>query len=327
MNIKTGILRELKKTKEYISGQALCEKFGVSRTAVWKVINQLKEEGYDIASVTNKGYILNERPDILSTCEIESELEDGFVTNILYYDEIDSTNTKAKLLGEEGAPTGTLVVSDCQLSGKGRRGKSFDSPAGQSIYMTILLRPDIEPYKASMLTIITAMAVRNSLEEVCGIKGGIKWPNDIVVQGKKLCGILTEMSAELMQVNYVVVGIGINVNNDDMPQELSEVAVSAKMITGRKWKRSSIIARVMHWFGIYYDRFMQTKDLSGIRDEYNSYLINYNDEIVVIKEKDSYSAIARGLAEDGELIIERDGHLEKIMSGEVSVRGVYGYGR
>ena len=218
------------------------------------MINQLKSEGYDIDSVQNKGYKIISYPDILSKSEIESNMQPhGFVKEVVFYDVTDSTNTRAKMFGEEGKPGGTLVVADCQQMGKGRRGRSFDSPKGQSIYMTILLRPDISPVKASMVTIIAAMAVRKAVAEVCSIETGIKWPNDIVADGKKICGILTEMSAEPDSVNYVVVGIGINVNNSSMPKEIEDVAVSLKMLTGKEYKRSNIIAEVMKWFGIGYD--------------------------------------------------------------------------
>lgn len=324
--MKTRILEELKNADGYISGQKLCEKCGVSRTAIWKTINQLKQEGYDIHSVTNRGYRLMAYPDILSQSEIESALEAGGIeSGVLYYDTVDSTNTKAKLLGEQGSPSGTLVVADCQQSGKGRRGRSFDSPRGQSIYMTLLLRPDIPPTKASMITILAAMAVRSGLEEICAIKPLIKWPNDIVVNGKKICGILTEMSAEPDCINYVAVGIGINVNNDDMPEELQNVAVSVKQLTGAAHRRSPVIASVMKWFDVYYQRFLSTEDLSLVKEEYDSYLIHRGRDIEIIKGSGSYRAKSLGIAEDGELLIERDGRTETVISGEVSVRGVYGY--
>lgn len=326
MDIKTKVLMELKKTDAYVSGQDICESCGVSRTAVWKVINQLKSEGYEIDSVTNKGYRIIKAPDILSKSELESVIpQGGIVSSIVYFEETDSTNTRAKLLGEEGVEHGTLVVADCQTTGKGRRGRSFSSPAGQSVYMTFLLRPDISPTKASMLTIVSAMAVRSALSEACGIDVRIKWPNDIVADGKKLCGILTEMSAELTKVNYVAVGIGINVNNEKMPKDIENVAVSARILTGKSFRRSIIIGSVCKWFGIYYDKFIKTLDLSLIKEEYNSYLIHMNREIEIIKNGEKYTAKSLGLADDGELLIEREGRTEKVISGEVSVRGVYGY--
>lgn len=326
MDIKTKVLMELKGADTYVSGQDICVRCGVSRTAIWKIINQLKNDGYEIDSVTNKGYKIIKAPDILSKSEIESIMpKGGIINNVIYFDETDSTNTRAKLFGEEGMADGTLVVADCQNMGKGRRGRSFSSPSGQSIYMTFLLRPDIPPTKASMITILSAMAVRNALKEVCGIDALIKWPNDIVADGKKICGILTEMSAELTKVNYVVVGIGINVNNEKMPEDIESVAVSARMLTGKTQRRSLIIGSVCKWFGIYYDNFIDSLSLSHIKEEYNKYLIHMDREVEIVKGNEKYRAKSLGLADDGELLIERDGKTETVMSGEVSVRGVYGY--
>ncbi len=326
MDIKTRVLMELKGADSYVSGQDLCERWGVSRTAVWKVINQLKSEGYEIDSVTNKGYKLTKLPDILSKSEIESVIPTGGIVNkVIYFDETDSTNTRAKLFGEEGMADGALVVADCQNMGKGRRGKSFTSPRGQSVYMTFLLRPDIPPVRASMITILSAMAVRSGLREICGIDTLIKWPNDVVADGKKICGILTEMSAELTKINYVVVGIGINVNNKKMPKDIENVAVSARMLTGREQGRSLIIGSVCKWFGAYYHKFLSTLDLSLIKEEYNKYLINYNKEVEIVKERESYRAKSLGIDDEGRLLVEREGKIEAVLSGEVSVRGVYGY--
>lgn len=326
MNIKTKVLMELKGADTYVSGQYICERWGVSRTAVWKAINQLKDEGYEIDSVTNKGYKIIKSPDILSESEIKSVMPMGGIVNkVIYFDETDSTNTRAKLFGEEGMADGTLVVADCQNKGKGRRGRSFSSPRGQSIYMTFLLRPDISPVKASMITILSAMAVRSALSEICGIDSFIKWPNDVVADGKKICGILTEMSAELTKINYVAVGIGINVNNEKMPKDIENVAISARMLTGRVQRRSLIIGSVCKWFGIYYDKFINTLDLSLIKEEYNQYLINYNKEVEIVRDNESYRAKSLGIDDEGRLLVERDGKTETVLSGEVSVRGVYGY--
>ena len=326
MDIKTKVLMELKGTDTYVSGQDICERYGVSRTSVWKIINQLKDEGYEIDSVTNKGYKIIKTPDILSKSEIESVIPiEGIVNNVIYFDETDSTNTRAKLFGEEGAADGTLVVADCQNMGKGRRGRSFSSPRGQSIYMTFLLRPDILPIRASMITILSAMAVRSALSEICGIDSLIKWPNDVVADGKKICGILTEMSAELTKVNYVVVGIGINVNNEKMSKDIENVAISARMLTGSIQRRSLIIGSVCKWFGIYYDKFISTQNLSLIKEEYNQYLVNFDKEVEIVRDNESYRAKSLGIDDEGRLLVERDGKTETVLSGEVSVRGVYGY--
>ena len=212
--MKTEILRMLREADGYISGQELCNKFGVSRTAVWKAINQLKEAGYEIDAVQNKGYILKAAPDIMNQNELKSIMNTSWAgQELLYFDSIDSTNTKAKELAEAGYPNGTLVVSDSQSAGKGRRGRSWESPSGTGIFMTLMLKPDINPNNASMLTLVAALAVAKAISEITGEKALIKWPNDIVMNGKKVCGILTEMSAQFDYINNIVIGIGINVHN------------------------------------------------------------------------------------------------------------------
>ena len=209
--MKAEILRLLRETDGYVSGQELCNQFGVSRTAVWKAINQLKEAGYEIEAVQNKGYHLVSVPDRMDEVELASIRKTEWAgAETYYFDKIDSTNTKAKELAEEGHPSGTFVVADQQTAGKGRRGRSWDSLPGTGIYMTLMLKPDINPNHASMLTLVTAMAVANAMHRVTGAEALIKWPNDIVINGKKICGILTEMSAQFDYINHIVIGIGIN---------------------------------------------------------------------------------------------------------------------
>lgn len=327
--MKTKVLELLKETDGYVSGQDICNMLGVSRTAVWKVIGKLKEEGYDIEAVKNKGYRMLKSPDILSKSEIECCLNIPY--NVIYFDDIDSTNNYAKLIAEQGQSDKTIVVADHQSRGKGRRGRSFISPAGVGAFMTFLLRPDIHPAKASMLTIIAAMAVRDAVEKVASIKCKIKWPNDIISDGKKICGILTEMSSEIEHINYVVVGIGVNINNDSFPDEIKDVATSIKIelennnMESDKINRNEIVAKIIESFDYYYEEFLKNQNLSSIKDEYNSHLVNLNAEVFVLKGDDSYRAVAKGIDETGELIVEKDGKLQKVMSGEVSVRGVYGY--
>ena len=236
--MKSEILRLLKENDTYISGQQLCEQFQVSRTAIWKVIDQLKKEGYQIEAVRNKGYRLIESPDVMSKAEIDSLVDTKWAgKNVIYYDETDSTNNRAKEAGNNKEPHGTLFVADMQMAGKGRRGRVWKSPSGSSIYMTILLYPDIPPVKAPQLTLIMAIAVAEGIREVTGLETKIKWPNDIVVNGKKICGILTEMSTEIDYINHVVIGVGINVNQDTFPDDIKETASSLKMELGKQIKK------------------------------------------------------------------------------------------
>ena len=294
--MKSEILRLLKENDTYISGQQLCEQFQVSRTAIWKVIDQLKKEGYQIEAVRNKGYRLIESPDVMSKAEIDSLVDTKWAgKNVIYYDETDSTNNRAKEAGNNKEPHGTLFVADMQMAGKGRRGRVWKSPSGSSIYMTILLYPDIPPVKAPQLTLIMAIAVAEGIREVTGLETKIKWPNDIVVNGKKICGILTEMSTEIDYINHVVIGVGINVNQDTFPDDIKETASSLKMELGKRIKRSGLIAAVMKNFEKYYEIFQETEDLSGLKELYNSMLVNKDREVKVLEPGNEYKAYAIGI--------------------------------
>ena len=325
---KKDVLKVLKENDGYVSGQVLCEKLGVSRTAVWKVINQLKDEDYNIESVSNKGYNILSRPDILNDYEIESEIgfEEGFISKIKYFDEIDSTNNEAKRNGELASQSGILYITESQTGGRGRRGKAWVSPKGSGIWMSLLFKPNVTPNKASMLTIVSAMAIKAAINKVCpDAKCMIKWPNDIVLNGKKVCGILTEMSAELEYIHYVVIGIGINVNTLDFPDEIKDIASSLYKETGSKIKRSDIILEFSREFKRLYDIFLKEKDLRDLVNEYDGMLINKGREVVTTGDVE-ISGIAVGINSLGELIIKlKDGTLREVRAGEVSVRGLYGY--
>ena len=325
--MKSEILRLLKENDAYISGQQLCEHFHVSRTAVWKVIEQLKKEGYQIEAVRNKGYRLIDSPDVMSRAEIESLMNTTWAgKKVVYYDETDSTNNQAKAYGEKGEAHGTLFVADMQAAGKGRRGRVWVSPAGSSIYMTILLHPDVLPTKAPQLTLVMAMAVAEGIRKVTGLETKIKWPNDIIVNGRKVCGILTEMSTEIDYINYVVIGDGINVNQETFPEEIRDTATSLKIETGSSVRRSVLIATIMECFEQFYEVFMTTDDLSGLQERYNAMLVNLGREVRVLEPGNEYEAHALGINRTGELIVRTvDGQEKEIYAGEVSVRGVYGY--
>ena len=287
--MKSEILRLLKESDTYISGQQLCEQFQVSRTAIWKVIDQLKKEGYQIEAVRNKGYRLIESPDVMSKAEIESLVDTKWAgKNVVYYDEIDSTNNRAKEAGDNGAAHGTLFVADMQVAGKGRRGRVWKSPSGSSIYMTILLYPDIPPVKAPQLTLLMAIAVAEGIQEV--------------------------------------IGVGINVNQDTFPDDIKATASSLKLELGKSVKRSELIAAVMKSFEKCYEIFIETEDLSGLQELYNSMLVNRDQEVKVLEPGNEYKAHAIGINQTGELIVRTpDGKEKEIYAGEVSVRGVYGY--
>ena len=325
--MKEEILRLLRSADGYISGQELCNRFGVSRTAVWKAINQLKEAGYEIEAQQNKGYRLKAAPDLMTEAEIKSLMHTDWVAKeVLYFDTIDSTNTKAQELAEKGYPSGTLVVADKQESGKGRRGRSWVSPSGTGIFMTLMIKPDINPNNASMLTLVAALAVAKAITSVTGEEAMIKWPNDIVVNGKKVCGILTEMNAQFDYINHIVVGIGINVHNESFLEEISQMASSLMIEAGgKRFHRAQIIAETMSYFEQYYDTFLQTQDLSALVREYDELLVNMNKAVRVLDPKEPFDGKAMGITPKGELIVDTWESRKLVSSGEVSVRGIYGY--
>lgn len=325
--MKEEILRLLRSADSYISGQELCNRFGVSRTAVWKAINQLKEAGYEIEAQQNKGYKLMAAPDLMTEAEIKSLMHTEWVAKeVLYFDTIDSTNTKAQELAEKGYQSGTLVVADKQESGKGRRGRSWVSPSGTGIFMTLMIKPDINPNNASMLTLVAALAVAKAITSVTGEEALIKWPNDIVVNGKKVCGILTEMNAQFDYINHIVVGIGINVHNESFPEEISQMASSLMIEAGgKRFHRAQIIAETMSYFEQYYDTFLKTQDLSALVREYDKLLVNRNKSVRVLDPKEPFDGKAMGITPKGELIVDTWESRKLVSSGEVSVRGIYGY--
>ncbi len=324
--MKTELLRLLRGVDGYVSGQELCRRLGVSRTAVWKAIRQLKDAGYEIEAVQNRGYRLLGVPDILSETELKSVRRTEWVgEEIFCFPVVDSTNTKAKQLAEEGCQAGALVVAERQEAGKGRRGRDWDSSAGSGIYMTLVLRPDIRPDNASMLTLVAALAVSVAIENRAGVAAGIKWPNDIVLNGKKVCGILTEMSAQSDYVNHIVVGIGINVHNEAFPKELAQTATSLWQETGMHCNRAALIGEVLWQFEHFYKIYLRTQDLSALAEEYKSRLVNLHKKVNVLDPEKPFEGIAVGITPRGELIVDTDDGSRLVSAGEVSVRGIYGY--
>lgn len=325
--MKNKILEKLQNSDGYVSGQELCELLGVSRTAVWKNIQALKNEGYVIEGVNNKGYRLVSEPDVMSEEKISKYLETRtFARKLYYYDETDSTNTRAKIVGETDCVHGALFVANEQTAGKGRRGHSWNSDKGTTISMSYLLKPDIDISCVSRITLVSAVALARAFSKVDGVKPQIKWPNDVLSDGKKMVGILTEMSSEGTDISYVVVGIGINVYNRSFPEDIADKATSILLENGKGCDRSWFIAQVSNEFEKLYDEFIKNKDLGFLVDEYNSYLVNRDKQVYVIEgdKKTEYTAL--GLLKDGGLLVrDADGEVHDIISGEVSVRGIYGY--
>ena len=238
--------------------------------------------------------------------------------------ETDSTNLWIKRLAKEGASEGTIALAEFQSAGRGRLGRSWEVPEGTSVMMSILLRPKFEPQYAPTLTLVMGMAVAKAVKSL-GFDVSIKWPNDVVVSHKKICGILTEMGVRDGKIDYAVIGVGINVNIREFPEEMADKATSLYLESGREFDRSQIPGLVMEAFEEYYEKFAATCDLSGLKEEYESILANYNQPVRVLA-KEPYEGVARGITDGGELLVEKtDGTIVAVSAGEVSVRGLYSY--
>lgn len=286
----------------------------------------LKTEGYQIEATRNKGYRIVAEPDVLTESAIGSQLRTKKIGGMIYaYDEIDSTNTEAKRLAEQGASDGTLITANYQSAGRGRRGRTWESPVGSTICMSVILRPDIAPVNASMLTLVMALSVSKAIEKVSGLETQIKWPNDIIINKKKVCGILTEMSAEVDYIHYIIIGCGINTGSMDVSPEVESKATSL-LAEGKNVNRAHLVAEVLTCFEEEYERFLKAGDLSLLLEEYNSRLVNIGKEVKILDPLQEYHAIADGINESGELIVTKeDGTKQAVYAGEVSVRGIYGY--
>ena len=238
--------------------------------------------------------------------------------------ETDSTNLWIKRLAKEGAPEGTLALAEFQSAGRGRLGRSWEVPEGTSVMMSILLRPKFEPQYAPTLTLVMGMAVAKAVKNL-GFDVSIKWPNDVVVSHKKICGILTEMGVRDGKIDFAVIGVGINVNIREFPEEMADKATSLYLESGREFDRSQLPGLVMEAFEEYYEKFAATCDLRGLKEEYESILANYNQPVRVLA-KEPYEGVARGITDGGELLVEKtDGTIVAVSAGEVSVRGLYSY--
>jgi BirA family biotin operon repressor/biotin-[acetyl-CoA-carboxylase] ligase len=282
----------------------------------------------------NHGKEFNMEYKQLDPISIENKMTTkDFGKRVIYYEEIDSTNTAAKELGKQTGNHGALVLAEEQNQGKGRLGRDWSSPKGSGIFMTIVLQPQILPVHASMLTLVAALAVNQGIRKVTGLDSYIKWPNDIVVNGKKVCGILTEMSTMNDKLECVVIGMGINANRDVFPEELKKTATSLKLECKKEVERTELIVAIMEYLEQYYVLFGQTESFIDMVTEYNEVLINRNKQVRIIGAHKEYTGTALGINETGALLVQTEEQhqgittsaIKTVVSGEVSVRGMYGY--
>ena len=325
---KDKVLVLLKNAADYLSGEAMSKEIGVSRAAIHMAVNKLRGEGYEISSVTNKGYRLENSVDQLTEGEIVSRFSKPRKAKIICLESTDSTNTRLKELALQGAENGTVVVANEQTAGRGRLGRSFQSAKNTGIYMSMLLRPQGGPAHISEITAWVSVCVARAIERVTGVKPGIKWVNDIVMNQKKICGILTEMALEGESgfIQYLIVGIGVNVHNkdEDFPEELREIASSLDEQTGEFVNRGDLVAAIIEELDVMFERWPNHKDL--YLTYYRQVCVTTHKKVRVIRGKKECLGDALEVTDDFGLRVRyEDGEEENVSSGEVSVRGMYGY--
>ena len=305
----------------YLSGEEMAKRLGVSRTAVWKHIQELRRDGYDIVSHSRSGYSLQSAPDTLRPEEIKNGLRTRRIgREIRFYPTVDSTNLEAKRLAQQGAPDGLIVVAEEQGKGRGRLERSFFSPAGKGIWFSVILRPDFLPQEAPKCT---AVAVAQAAEDF-GMKVGIKWPNDVLADGRKLVGILTEMSAEMERIHYVIIGTGINVNiaEEDFPEDLRDKATSLSQVKGEEIPRAAFFRAVLEHMDALYDSILR-EGFAEVFSMWRRYSITLGQMVRVIDArggKDAFTGRAVDIDEDGALLVDTAEGRRRVLAGDVSIR-------
>lgn len=303
----------------YVSGAQISRTLGVSRTAVWKQIGLLRELGYDIEAIPSKGYHLVSAPDTLIAAEIQSELGTWIIgREVLYFSETDSTNIRAHEAGEQGAAEGTVVIADTQSAGKGRLGRRWTSPPGINLYTSVILRPPILPWEAPHLTFLSAVAVACAVEDQ-GLKPELKWPNDVLIGGKKLAGLLNELSAETEGIHFLILGIGVNLNMtaDQFPEDLRYPATSLLIESGRRISRLDFARSLYRHLDRLYALYLEQGFVPVIRQwEERCRMVGRRVEVGF--QNHNITGTVEGLDEDGALLLRlEDGRRERVLAGDV----------
>lgn len=323
MTTKEMVLTILEQNKDrYFSGEVLANHLNISRAAVSKAVKELKKEGFQIDAITNKGYCLSSESDVLSSAVIENYLQKkGYFVDIITFKTIDSTNLTAKKMALEGAKHGTVVLSEEQTQGRGRLGRSFYSPKSSGIYMSILMRPQLDMQSSLLITTAASVAVCRAIEKLTGLQPQIKWVNDIYLNGKKICGILTEAvtNFESGSIEYIILGIGMNVTTSDFPDEIKEIASALFDNSSKKITRNEIAAEII------YQVFEITNELAtkAFMQEYKKRSFIIGSQVNVIQPNETYLATAIDINAQGGLVVRKeDGSVAEINTGEVSIRKI-----
>jgi BirA family biotin operon repressor/biotin-[acetyl-CoA-carboxylase] ligase len=303
---------------EFVSGEAISDKLGLTRAAVWKHVNALRAQGYRIDAIPARGYRLAEIPDRLTPLELRPLLNTHDVgRELCCYEQIGSTNDRAKELAEEGAEHGTVVVAESQTAGRGRRGRAWVSPPGRNLYFSVVLRPELRPAEASELTLVASLAVCDALRHA-GVDAGIKWPNDLLASGKKIAGILTELAAEPDRVHWVVVGVGVNVNArvEDFPEELRSEATSVLLERGTPAPRALFTAACLTALEGWVDRHAD-EGFEAVRAAWRERSVTLGREVLVRMDGRELRGVAEDIDEQGALVVRGPGGPERVLAGDV----------
>lgn len=308
--------------EKYISGEKISRELSISRAAVWKHIEALREDGYVIDSLPRRGYKIVFVPDFLYPGELSKGLStEVFGQKIHHFHSIDSTNNAAKQLAEGGSAEGTVVIAEKQTQGRGRMDRTWYSPAG-GIWMSVILKPDMPPYRVQGITLVAAVAVVNAVKEVTGLNPLIKWPNDIFLEGRKICGILTEMKAEMDRVDYIIIGIGVNTNTH--PAELEQNAPDAgslKMALNQTVDRKALVRQILSHLEAYYFDYC-SNGISSTLDLWKENNFTLGRNVVLKMGEQEFSGVAEDITSEGGLVLrDEDGCTKVFYSGEVTVSG------
>lgn len=318
---KDQLLSHLKREKgNWVSGEVLSRKMAVSRSAIWKHVRKLREEGYLIQSSPRKGYLFEKTSEMLLPNEIRDGLDSEIFgkRDIVYYSETDSTNTKAKDLAIKGAHEGTLIISEKQTKGRGRKSRDWFSPSRGGIYASLILRPKISPNEAPKITLLTAVATAEALLFLTGLDVSIKWPNDILVKGKKIAGILTEISTEMDAIDYIVVGLGLNVNTGNFPGDIKKKATSVFIETGKPFPRLTLIKEYLKLYEKYYGIFKRI-GFEPILTRWKEFAEIIGRRVIVEMIDKKCAGVVQDIDNDGFLILKNNnGEPYRIISGDVT---------
>lgn len=321
---KDKVLLLLKGSNDYISGEELSKRMGITRSAIWKYIKALRGEGYEIDSVTNKGYKLINSTGVLNAMELEEGLQTKTLgKRLVFLQSVDSTNQEVKRLAAQDAPHGTVVVAEQQLTGKGRLGRVWSSPPGTGIWFSFLLRPQLPPSKVSGITLAAGLGVCMAIRQYTGLNALIKWPNDVIIGNKKVCGILTEMTAEDNRIDYAVVGIGINVNTKEFDAEIRSKATSLSIEAGSDINRAELFKAVLKYVEHYIDLYLTDLE-KGILPQYTGLCATIGRRVRVVRGSNTLEGEAVSIGSHGDLNVRLDGgSIVAVNSGEVTVQGIY----